>query len=82
MPWTHTLSADDLFAKGLTVHAAPAPALLRRPGGLRALEEQALAAAPGELRPLVGPPFPLSEAAAAHRAMEARATVGKTVPVP
>ena len=77
------LAAEDLFAKGLTVRAAPAPALLRRPGGLRALEEQALAAAAsGELRPLVGPPFPLSEAAAAHRALEARETVGKTVLVP
>jgi NADPH2:quinone reductase len=76
------LSAADLFARGLTASAAIGPRLLRRPGGLRPLEEQALAAAAGELVPLVGQRFPLAEAAAAHRAIEARATVGKTVLVP
>ncbi|MER6328898.1 zinc-binding dehydrogenase [Streptomyces sp. NPDC001034] len=55
------------------------PELLRRGGGLRALEERALAeAARGRLRPAVTR-FPLARAAAAHRALENRGTVGKVV---
>jgi NADPH2:quinone reductase len=77
------VSAEDLLANGLTVTAAPAPSLLRGPGRLRSLEERALAAAAsGDLVPVVGPPFALAEAAEAHRALEHRATVGKTVLVP
>ena len=77
----HTpLSAAELFAKGLTVRAGPAPGLLHRPGGLRAFEERALAAAAqGTLRPVIGRPFPLAEAAQAHLAIEGRALVGKAV---
>ena len=77
------LSAGDLFARGLTASAAVGPRVLQRPGGLRDLEERALAAAAsGRLTPVVGQRFPLAEAAAAHAAIEARATVGKTVLVP
>ena len=77
------LSAGDLIARGLTASAAIGPRILQRPGGLRDLEERALAAAAsGELVPLVGQRFPLAEAAAAHSAIEGRATVGKTVLVP
>ncbi|MET8718528.1 zinc-binding dehydrogenase [Streptomyces misionensis] len=55
------------------------PELVRRGGGLRALEERALAqAARGRLRPAVTC-FPLAAAAAAHRALENRGTVGKVV---
>ncbi|MEU2059556.1 zinc-binding dehydrogenase [Streptomyces sp. NPDC013455] len=55
------------------------PEMLRRAGGLRALELRALAeAAGGRLRPAVTR-FPLARAAAAHRALEQRATVGKVV---
>ncbi|MFI9246966.1 zinc-binding dehydrogenase [Streptomyces sp. NPDC053086] len=55
------------------------PAMLQRAGGLRALELRALAeAAHGRLRPAVTR-FPLAEAAAAHRALERRGTVGKVV---
>jgi NADPH2:quinone reductase len=76
------LSASDLFARGLTASAAIGPRILNRPGGMRDLEEQALAAlADGRLSPLVQR-FPLAEAAAAHAALEARATVGKAVLVP
>jgi NADPH2:quinone reductase len=76
------LSADDLFARGLTASAAIGPRILNRPGGMRDLEEQALAAiAEGRLRPLVQR-FPLTDAAAAHAALEARRTVGKAVLVP
>ncbi|TDC80878.1 NADPH:quinone reductase [Micromonospora sp. KC606] len=46
----------------------------------RALTEQALVlAARGRLRAVVGQTFPLAEAAAAHRAIEERRTVGKTL---
>ena len=44
----------------------------------RALAE----AAAGRLRPLVGQTFPLADAAAAHTAIESRATVGKTLLIP
>jgi NADPH:quinone reductase len=55
----------------------PSPAENRR------LTEAALAAsASGSLRPLVGQRLPLAEAAAAHRAIEARGTIGKTLLVP
>jgi NADPH:quinone reductase len=72
----------DLMARGLTATWA-IPRALRRPGGLRELETRALAeAAAGRLVPLVGRRFPLAEAAAAHEALETRATEGKTVLVP
>ncbi|MFI2203691.1 zinc-binding dehydrogenase [Streptomyces sp. NPDC020192] len=55
------------------------PEMLRRAGGLRALELRALTeAAEGRLRPAVTR-FPLAEAAAAHRALEHRGTIGKVV---
>jgi NADPH:quinone reductase len=73
------LDASDLFAGSLTVTAAIGPGLTRRPGGLRPLEERALAAlAAGDLVPAVQT-FPLADAAAAHRAIESRSTVGKVV---
>ena len=76
------LSAGDLFGRGITVSAAIGARMARRPGGLRDLEEQALAAAAdGRLVPLVQR-FALAEAAAAHEAIESRATIGKTVLVP
>jgi NADPH:quinone reductase len=56
--------------------------MAQRPGGVRDLEEQALAAAAdGRLVPLVQR-FALAQAASAHEAIESRATVGKTVLVP
>lgn len=53
------------------------------PAKIRALAEEALAhAAAGRLRPVVGQTYPLSEAAEAHRAIEARTTIGKTLLIP
>jgi NADPH2:quinone reductase len=77
------LSAWDLYKQGLTVSCAIGPRIASRPGGLRGLETDALAlGAAGAWVPLIGPTFPLSDAAGAHRAMEGRRTVGKTVLVP
>jgi NADPH2:quinone reductase len=45
--------------------------------------EQALAtAAAGRLRPVIGQRFALARAADAHRAIEARQTLGKTILIP
>jgi NADPH2:quinone reductase len=76
------LSVGDLLSRGLTVSAAIGPHIQRRPGGMRGLEADALAAAAeGRLTPLVTR-FGLAQAADAHAAIEARATVGKTVLAP
>ncbi|WP_391530895.1 zinc-binding dehydrogenase, partial [Candidatus Frankia nodulisporulans] len=70
--WTEP-SADVTVIAG----AAPTPAQLR------ALAARALAhAAAGRLRPIIGQTFPLAEAAAAHQAIENRATLGKTLLIP
>jgi NADPH:quinone reductase len=74
------LSAGDLYARGISAAAAIGARIMQRPGGLRPLEAGALeAAAEGRLAPVVGQRFPLADAAAAHEAIEARATTGKTV---
>lgn len=76
------LSTADLFERSLTATVAVGPQVARRAGGLRALEERALAeAAARRLTPVIQP-FPLSEAAAAHAALESRHTVGKVVLIP
>jgi len=74
------LTAGDLFARGIGVTAAIGARIFNRPGGMRDLEAKALAAAV-ELEPPVQP-YPLAEAAKAHAAIEARATVGKVVLLP
>jgi NADPH2:quinone reductase len=77
------LTTADLVARSLSATWALGPRILGRPGGLRELETRALAeAAAGRLVPLVGSTFPLAEAAAAHTALEERATTGKVVLVP
>jgi NADPH:quinone reductase len=76
------LSVGDLYSRGLTVSAAIGARIAQRSGGLRELEERALAAAAdGALVPLVQR-FALAQAAAAHTAIETRATMGKIVLVP
>lgn len=77
------ITTGDLYAQGLTASAAVGPRILRRPGGLHGLGEEALrAAVAGQLVPLIGQRYPLEQAAAAHAAFESRATVGKTVLLP
>lgn len=72
-------TSDDVYNGGLTVSSTVGPRILQRPGGLRGLETDALAAAEsGALTPALQT-FPLAEAAAAHAALEGRATTGKVV---
>jgi NADPH2:quinone reductase len=74
------VTGEDLFVRGIEALAAAGARLLRRPGGLRPLEEQALTATGnGMLAPVIGQRFPLENAAAAHRALEGRTTIGKTL---
>jgi NADPH:quinone reductase len=73
----------EVDARGLRVEWAIGPRLAERPGGLRGLADAALEAlARRELVPLVNPSFALADAAAAHRAIETRATIGKVVLTP
>jgi NADPH2:quinone reductase len=68
----------ELYRRGLTVSAAIGRPMRER----RALEARALAAAAdGQLVPALHH-FPLHEAAAAHAAIERRATMGKVVLIP
>lgn len=69
------IPAESAAARGVTL-LSPRPG----PDELRALTEAALGeGAAGRLRPLIGQRFPLERAAAAHAAIEARETVGKTL---
>lgn len=77
---TYTGASAEDFPEGAEVRPVLGPALTARPGGLRSLEEEALArAADGSRVPVVGTRFALADAAQAHRALEARRTVGKVV---
>ncbi|WP_371624330.1 zinc-binding dehydrogenase [Streptomyces sp. NBC_01116] len=74
-----TFTDEELAGRAITSGSVLGPAMIERGGGLRALETRALAeAAAGRLRPAVQR-FPLAEAAAAHRALETRGTIGKVV---
>jgi NADPH2:quinone reductase len=76
------VTGEDIWALGITVTTAVGAKVLRRPGGLRDVEERSLAAAAsGALAPLVTT-FPLKDAGAAHAALEGRATTGKVAAAP
>ncbi|MEU9703539.1 zinc-binding dehydrogenase [Streptomyces sp. NPDC047981] len=78
-----TFTEEELAAKGITSESVLGPVMLQKAGGdVRNLELAALAAATaGTLRPAVHP-FPLRNAAEAHRALESRGTIGKVVLIP
>ena len=70
------IAADEAAARHITVHRG----VPVTPERMRELSRTALAAAAaGQLRPLIGQVYPLAEAAAAHAAIEARQTTGKTL---
>jgi NADPH2:quinone reductase len=76
-------TSADIAARSLSAVWVTGPRMMKRYGGLRGLETRSLAeAATGRLAPLVNAPFPLADAAAAHRALESRATTGKVVLAP
>ncbi|MFC9994917.1 zinc-binding dehydrogenase [Nocardia sp. NPDC127526] len=73
---------EELTSRGVISRNVLGQRMFEQAGGIRNLELRALAeAAAGRLRPAVQQ-FPLAEAAAAHRALETRATTGKVVLVP
>lgn len=70
-----------VYHRGVSVTGFASVALA--PDQQARLRDEAFAlAAIGELEPIIGAVLPLSEAAAAHRAFEERATIGKTVLTP
>ena len=73
------LTTDDLMKRGLTATWAIGPKLAPR---LRELEKAALEEVFSIRWEALTTTFPLSEAAAAHRALESRATTGKVVLIP
>jgi NADPH2:quinone reductase len=74
------LTSMDLFGRWVTASAAIGPGPSQAQGPIRRLEEHAIdALATGVLAPVIGQSFPLARAAEAHRAIESRVTVGKTV---
>ncbi|MFD9030385.1 zinc-binding dehydrogenase [Streptomyces sp. NPDC059567] len=78
-----TFTDEELATRGITSDSVLGPVMLQKAGGdVRNLELASLAAATeGTLRPAVHR-FPLAEAAAAHRALETRGTIGKVVLIP
>ncbi|WP_285486102.1 zinc-binding dehydrogenase [Amycolatopsis taiwanensis] len=73
--WTE-VSEETAAARGVSIHRGS----LGSPAELRRFTERVLVdAANGRVRPVIGQRFPLTEAAQAHRAIETRATLGKTL---
>ncbi|NIH78750.1 zinc-binding dehydrogenase [Amycolatopsis viridis] len=73
--WTE-VSEEEASARGVRLHSGA----LGSPADLRAATEWVLAeAAAGRVKPLIGQRFPLARAADAHRAIESRGTIGKTL---
>lgn len=65
---------------GRAITVIPLTAVGGGPADMYRLVEQAFAlGAAGELRPTIGQTYPLTDAAAAHEAIEARATLGKSL---
>jgi NADPH2:quinone reductase len=74
-----SLAEDEVRERGINLLRGAVP----DPAQMAALTARALdRALAGELRPVIGQKLPLARAADAHRAIEARATIGKTLLVP
>lgn len=73
------LDADTLMARGVSAVGALGPHLARDASHTRMLQRRALEQlAQGQWAPLLTP-FDLTDASGAHRAIEARATIGKVI---
>jgi NADPH:quinone reductase len=72
-------TSADLATRSLSASWSIGPAMMRRWGSLEPLERRALADATAGVWSPVVTRFQLADAAGAHRALEGRATVGKTV---
>ena len=73
------ISEQELTSRGVTQLRGSPPS----PGEMSRLTARALAdAGAGTLRPVIGQKVPLARAGDAHRAIEGRATIGKTLLVP
>jgi NADPH:quinone reductase len=83
-------AASGSFAQIDPAHARRQSVTLRgieqvqfNPADLPPLVEQALAeVSAGQIKPVIGQTFPLTEAAQAHRSIESRDTLGKTLLLP
>jgi NADPH2:quinone reductase len=72
-----------LDAHQVTTEMVLGAPMMARPGGIRGLEDASLdQLAKGRLIPVINEPFALRDAAKAHEAIVARATVGKVVLIP
>lgn len=76
------LSMTELFDRCLTVSVTLGPSMMKRPGGLRALEAEALAEAGRRRLIPFTQSFALAEAGRAQAALESRQTIGKVVLIP
>jgi NADPH2:quinone reductase len=69
----------EVATRGITTPEVIGPALVNRPGGLRPLQEEAMARLAAKRWDPLLTRFPLAEATRAHDALAARRTVGKVV---
>lgn len=77
------IKPQELLGRGLTLTGFTTGQIWNRPDYAAELVSGVLEeAVAGRLRPVVGQTFPLAETAAAHSAIEARQTVGKTLLIP
>ncbi|RLV08805.1 NADPH:quinone reductase [Streptomyces griseocarneus] len=77
------IGVPDLMGRGLTLTGFTAGQIWNRPALARELVTEVLdLAVAGRVKAVIGQRFPLAEAAAAHAAVEARTTVGKTLLIP
>ena len=83
LAWRRAASRRSASASSNDRDVTRVPRAVAEPGEFAPLSARALSlAAAGQLRPVVGQQVPLENAAEAHRAIEARTTIGKTLLTP
>jgi NADPH:quinone reductase len=73
-----SISAQEAGRRDITVHGIE-HVQFAQPDARRLTELAMSEAAAGRIRPVIGQTFPLEQAADAHRVIEARDAVGKTL---